>query len=94
MLELRGDALRVRPLGLAERVVAYSSIRGAWFGILRVDRLVGGNTHHLLFLDLGGERLVLRLDKANYRTIMPALEARSGLTIADRGDIALSDVER
>ncbi len=94
VLELRDDALRLRPLRRPERLVPYTSISGAWFGTLRIDRLVGDDVHHLLFLDAGGERLVLRLDKANYRAILPALEARSGLKIADRGDITLDDVER
>ena len=61
---------------------------------MRVDRLVGGDTRHLLFLNVGGQPLVLRLDKANYRTILPALEARSGLKITDRGEVSLADVER
>ena len=94
VLELRGDGLRVRPLGEPERVVAYSTVQSAWFGTLRVDRLVGGDTRHLLFLNVGGQPLVLRLDKANYRTILPALEARSGLKITDRGEVSLADVER
>jgi len=94
VLELRGSELRVRPLGSPERVVAYSSIHGAWFGTLRIDRLVGDDTRHLLFLDVGGTPLVLRLDKANYRTILPAFESRSGVSVNNRGDVTLADVER
>jgi hypothetical protein len=86
--------LRLRPLGEPERVVPYSSLNSAWFGTLRIDRLVGGDTRHLLFLEGGGERVVLRLDKANFRTILPAFEARSGIRVNDRGEITLADVER
>jgi hypothetical protein len=36
------------------------------------------NTKHWLTLQGAGEAIVLRLDKNNYRLVLPALEARTG----------------
>jgi hypothetical protein len=47
-------------------------------GVLAAPVFFMKNTKHWLTLQGAGEAIVLRLDKNNYRLVLPALEARTG----------------